>query len=148
MNFYSSILSVLECRKDFTAYADVCFRQFGDRVSYWTTVNEPNAFANLGYDYGIAPPQRCSSSINHCSRGNSSTEPYITVHHVLLAHASVARLYRKKYQVISKKNFKSCVSTNHLFFQLFTLSSTRSIWLSASNIYVVFVVKFEIVSTH
>ncbi|KDO87256.1 hypothetical protein CISIN_1g0121811mg, partial [Citrus sinensis] len=83
--------------KDFTAYADVCFRQFGDRVSYWTTVNEPNAFANLGYDYGIAPPQRCSS-INHCSRGNSSTEPYITVHHVLLAHASVARLYRKKYQ--------------------------------------------------
>ncbi|KAL9430725.1 hypothetical protein AB3S75_026008 [Citrus x aurantiifolia] len=84
--------------KDFTAYADVCFRQFGDRVSYWTTVNEPNAFANLGYDYGIAPPQRCSSSINNCSRGNSSTEPYITVHHVLLAHASVARLYRKKYQ--------------------------------------------------
>ncbi|GAY40941.1 hypothetical protein CUMW_055640 [Citrus unshiu] len=83
--------------KDFTAYADVCFRQFGDRVSYWTTVNEPNAFANLGYDYGISPPQRCSS-INHCSRGNSSTEPYITVHHVLLAHASVARLYRKKYQ--------------------------------------------------
>ncbi|KAH9786399.1 Beta-glucosidase 11 [Citrus sinensis] len=97
MNVYSSILSTLECRKDFTAYADVCFRQFGDRVSYWTTVNEPNAFANLGYDYGIAPPQRCSS-INHCSRGNSSTEPYITVHHVLLAHASVARLYRKKYQ--------------------------------------------------
>ncbi|KAH9730418.1 Beta-glucosidase 11 [Citrus sinensis] len=87
----------LEDEKDFTAYADVCFRQFGDRVSYWTTVNEPNAFANLGYDYGIAPPQRCSS-INHCSRGNSSTEPYITVHHVLLAHASVARLYRKKYQ--------------------------------------------------
>ncbi|KAH9655373.1 Beta-glucosidase 11 [Citrus sinensis] len=84
--------------KDFTAYADVCFREFGDRVSYWTTVNEPNGFAMLGYDFGIAPPKRCSSSFNNCSRGNSSTEPYMAVHHLLLAHASVARLYKKNYQ--------------------------------------------------
>ncbi|KAH9655388.1 Beta-glucosidase 11 [Citrus sinensis] len=84
--------------KDFTAYADVCFREFGDRVSYWTTVNEPNGFAMVGYDFGIAPPKRCSSSFNNCSRGNSSTEPYMAVHHLLLAHASVARLYKKNYQ--------------------------------------------------
>ncbi|KAK7395092.1 hypothetical protein VNO78_15634 [Psophocarpus tetragonolobus] len=85
--------------KDFTAFADVCFREFGDRVKYWTTVNEANVHAIFGYDIGKLPPQRCSPSpINNCSRGNSSTEPYLAGHHMLLAHASTARLYRKKYQ--------------------------------------------------
>ncbi|GLT53290.1 hypothetical protein SLA2020_265730 [Shorea laevis] len=86
--------------KDFTAYADVCFREFGDRVSYWSTVNEPNVFVLGGYDKGFTPPQRCSPPFgaNYCSRGNSSTEPYIAAHHILLAHASAARLYKRKYQ--------------------------------------------------
>ncbi|KAJ7961780.1 Beta-glucosidase [Quillaja saponaria] len=85
--------------KDFTEYADLCFRTFGDRVKYWTTVNEINVFALGGYDRGILPPQRCSSPFGvNCSRGNSSTEPYMATHHILLAHGSAARLYRKKYQ--------------------------------------------------
>ncbi|KAL5795606.1 hypothetical protein ACOSQ2_000426 [Xanthoceras sorbifolium] len=85
--------------KDFTAYADVCFREFGDRVSYWTTVNEPNIFGIGGYDVGIVPPKRCSPPFGtNCSSGNSSSEPYIAVHHILLAHASAARLYKNKYQ--------------------------------------------------
>ncbi|XP_023913203.2 beta-glucosidase 11 isoform X1 [Quercus suber] len=83
---------------DFTKYAEVCFREFGDRVSYWTTVNEPNVFVTGGYDLGFAPPQRCSPPFGYCSRGNSSTEPYMAAHHILLAHASAARLYHKKYQ--------------------------------------------------
>ncbi|CAJ1806589.1 unnamed protein product [Sphenostylis stenocarpa] len=85
--------------KDFTEYADVCFREFGDRVRYWTTVNEANVQAVFDYDIGISPPQRCSpSTIFNCSRGNSSTEPYLVAHHMLLAHASAATVYRKKYQ--------------------------------------------------
>ncbi|KAE9622257.1 putative beta-glucosidase [Lupinus albus] len=85
--------------KDFTAYADVCFREFGDRVKHWTTINEPNIFAWFGYDIGMLPPQRCSPSlIAQCSRGNSTTEPYLATHHMLLAHAYAARLYRKTYQ--------------------------------------------------
>ncbi|XP_020235694.1 beta-glucosidase 11 [Cajanus cajan] len=85
--------------KDFTAYADVCFREFGDRVKYWTTVNEANACALGGYEQGSLPPQRCSPSFkNNCSRGNSSTEPYLAAHHMLLAHASAFRLYEKKYK--------------------------------------------------
>ena len=88
------------CRKDFTSYADVCFREFGDRVKYWTTLNEVNVYAIYGYDNGMTPPQRCSPSfVANCSRGNSSTEPYLAAHHMLLAHASAARLYRKKYKV-------------------------------------------------
>ncbi|KAK9281422.1 hypothetical protein L1049_004324 [Liquidambar formosana] len=85
--------------KDFTLYADVCFREFGDRVLYWTTMNEGNIFALGGYDQGIVPPQRCSPPFGfNCSKGNSSVEPYLAAHYILLAHASAARLYKKKYQ--------------------------------------------------
>jgi len=93
-------LFYISCRKDFKAYADVCFREFGDRVKHWTTVNEGNVCSMGGYDEGFLPPQRCSSSsIFNCSKGNSSTEPYLVTHHMLLAHASAARLYRNKYKV-------------------------------------------------
>ncbi|KAK7373948.1 hypothetical protein VNO80_07370 [Phaseolus coccineus] len=85
--------------KDFTKYAEVCFREFGDRVKYWTTLNEANVNVIMGYDLGFLQPQRCSPSpITNCSRGNSSTEPYLVAHHMLLAHGSAARVYRQKYQ--------------------------------------------------
>ncbi|TYG67466.1 hypothetical protein ES288_D05G078500v1 [Gossypium darwinii] len=88
-----------EIVKDFTAYADICFREFGDRVLYWTTVNEANVFVLGGYDLGFEPPQRCSApSPFNCSKGNSSTEPYLAAHNILLAHAAVAKLYKKKHQ--------------------------------------------------
>ncbi|RCV24089.1 hypothetical protein SETIT_5G056800v2 [Setaria italica] len=83
---------------DFTAYSDVCFREFGDRVTNWTTLNEPNAFALLGYDIGVAPPGRCSEPFGNCPNGNSVTEPYIVAHHSLLAHSSAVSLYRQMYQ--------------------------------------------------
>lgn len=102
----TELLFYAKCRKDFVRYADVCFREFGDRVKYWTTVNEPNIAGNGGYDTGIAPPVRCSSPFGfvNCTRGNSSTEPYLAVHHILLAHASVVKLYRKNYQVQFQTN--------------------------------------------
>lgn len=66
-------------------------------------MNEPNVFSLGGYDSGILPPQRCSAPFGmNCSRGNSSVEPYIAAHHLLLSHASAAKLYKKKYQVIIK----------------------------------------------
>ncbi|KAJ7977564.1 putative Beta-glucosidase [Quillaja saponaria] len=42
------------------------------------------------YDSGFVPPQRCSLPFGemNCSKGNSVSEPYLVVHHVLLAHAS------------------------------------------------------------
>ncbi|XP_018720841.2 beta-glucosidase 11 isoform X3 [Eucalyptus grandis] len=97
--------------EDFTAYADVCFREFGDRVQYWSTVNEPNIFAIGGYDQGIAPPRRCSPPFAfNCTKGNSSTEPYLAVHNILLAHALVAKLYREKYKVCRLVTEMSCAS--------------------------------------
>ena len=89
------------CRKDFVAYADVCFREFGDRVLHWTTINEANIFSLGGYDYGFAPPGHCSSPFGfyNCSKGDSTSEPYLVAHHLLLAHASTVKLYRRKYKV-------------------------------------------------
>nr|CAB3474596.1 unnamed protein product [Digitaria exilis] len=46
--------------EDFTAYAGVCFKEFGDRVSYWTTLDEANVAAVGSYDIGQIPPGRCS----------------------------------------------------------------------------------------
>ncbi|XP_027365302.1 hydroxyisourate hydrolase-like [Abrus precatorius] len=86
--------------RDFTYYADVCFREFGDRVMYWITVNEPNVFSLGGYDQGGTPPQRCSPPfcVIESKRGNSTYEPYLAVHNILLAHSSAVRLYRRKYK--------------------------------------------------
>ncbi|MCL7040599.1 hypothetical protein MKW94_007517, partial [Papaver nudicaule] len=86
--------------KDFTAYAEICFKEFGDRVSTWTTINEANVFVLGAYDLGFVPPQRCSSPFgsSNCTGGNSTTEPYLVAHNCLLAHASVARLFKNKYQ--------------------------------------------------
>ncbi|MCD7460081.1 hypothetical protein HAX54_042813 [Datura stramonium] len=88
---------------DFRDYAELCFKEFGDRVKLWTTINEPSGYALTSYDLGIFPPMRCSSWRNiGCPAGDSSTEPYIVAHHLLLAHAQTAKLYRHKYQVSQK----------------------------------------------
>ncbi|KAI4340495.1 hypothetical protein MLD38_025323 [Melastoma candidum] len=89
---------------DFTAYANVCFAVFGDRVKYWTTFNEPNIFILGGYDAGFLPPQRCSYPFGfvNCTKGNSTTEPYLAAHNIMLAHASASRLYRERYRSVQK----------------------------------------------
>ncbi|EEE65609.1 beta-glucosidase 24 precursor [Oryza sativa Japonica Group] len=85
--------------EDFRDYADICFREFGDRVKYWITFNEPWSFSIGGYSNGILAPGRCSSQgKSGCSKGDSGREPYIVAHNQLLAHAAVVQIYREKYQ--------------------------------------------------
>lgn len=86
-------------RDDFRDYADFCFKEFGDRVKNWITLNEPNLFSMSGYALGDWAPGRCSNYIGNCSEGNSATEPYLVAHHLILSHATAANLYRHKYQV-------------------------------------------------
>ncbi|KAK4486158.1 hypothetical protein RD792_008826 [Penstemon davidsonii] len=84
---------------DFEEYAELLFREFGDRVKYWITVNEPWCLGKFGYANGIFAPGRCSEWMGrNCIGGDSATEPYIVIHNQLLAHATVAKLYRTKYQ--------------------------------------------------
>ncbi|KAJ8640566.1 hypothetical protein MRB53_017260 [Persea americana] len=84
--------------KAYVAYADFCFKMFGDRVKFWFTFNEPRVAAALGYDNGIHAPGRCSKEYGNCTEGNSGTEPYIVAHHFLLSHAGAVQRYRQKYQ--------------------------------------------------
>lgn len=68
---------------------------------HWTTFNDANVFTLGGYDSGYTPPVRCSFpfGIINCTKGDSTYEPYLVAHHLLLAHASAVKMYREKYKV-------------------------------------------------
>nr|CAB3455180.1 unnamed protein product [Digitaria exilis] len=83
----------------FADYAEFCFQTFGDRVKNWFTFNEPRCVSALGYDNGIHAPGRCSGCP---AGGNSTTEPYLVTHHLLLSHAAAVKRYRDKYQLYQK----------------------------------------------
>ncbi|KAL9420925.1 hypothetical protein AB3S75_038486 [Citrus x aurantiifolia] len=88
---------------DFQDYAELCFKEFGDRVKHWITLNEPHSYSSNGYNKGTDAPGRCSKWVNKaCQAGNSSTEPYIVGHHQLLSHAAAVKVYKEKYQAIQK----------------------------------------------
>ncbi|XP_058225196.1 beta-glucosidase 12-like [Rhododendron vialii] len=83
---------------DFADFAELCFKEFGDRVKHWITMNEPWTFIDNGYNDGALAPGRCSAWMNNgCPAGNSATEPYIVGHHMLLCHGAAVKVYKEKY---------------------------------------------------
>lgn len=86
-------------RQDFQDFAELCYKEFGDRVKHWITINEPWNFSNSGYNLGAQAPGRCSKWVGNCTEGNSGTEPYITAHNQLLSHSAAVKVYKEKYQV-------------------------------------------------
>lgn len=100
-----------KCSEDFAVYAETCFKAFGDRVKHWITLNEPHTVATMGYDTGLEAPGRCSVLLHlHCRSGDSHTEPYIVGHNFILAHATVADIYRRKYKVSNPFNNTKYIS--------------------------------------
>jgi beta-glucosidase len=59
----------------FSDYAEVVARRLGDRVDWWTTLNEPWCSAYLGYGIGV-----------HAPGIHDMQSAYIAAHHLLLAH--------------------------------------------------------------
>ncbi|KAF9607299.1 hypothetical protein IFM89_033727 [Coptis chinensis] len=100
LQYYNNLINELVRHGTILWHMQMCaFREFGDRVSHWTTVNEVNVLVLGGYDLGFSPPMRCSSPFGFdCTSGNSTSEPYTVAHNCLLAHASAVRLYKTKYQ--------------------------------------------------
>jgi beta-glucosidase len=78
-------------------YARVCFENFGELVENWFTINEPNIHAMHGYRTGEMAPGRTSDQ-RKSPVGDSSVEHLIAGHHLLLAHATVAKLYRAEFK--------------------------------------------------
>ncbi|CAK0873639.1 unnamed protein product [Prorocentrum cordatum] len=72
----------------FGDYADLCFREFGDRVKHWFTFNEPNHFLYGGVDEAPNTPQSKVRWPN----------AYVAAHNVLTAHGAVHQLYRSRYR--------------------------------------------------
>lgn len=92
----------INCRNDFRDYAELCFKEFGDRVKHWITLNEQYIFTLKGYVNGeYAPGRGLEWDPCHYLGGNSGTEPYMVGHNLILAHATVVKIYKTKYQVLS-----------------------------------------------
>ncbi|KAG6810236.1 Beta-glucosidase 1B [Tricholoma furcatifolium] len=94
---YGGWLNKEEIVQDFANYAKVCFDAFGDRVKHWLTLNEPWCVAILGYGRGVFAPGR-SSDRERSPEGDSSTEPWIVGHNLIIAHAKAVKLYRESYK--------------------------------------------------
>ena len=65
-------------------FARVCFENFGDRVAFWSTFNEPDIFVRGGHWSATFPP-----FISDIPRAIQSG------HNVVLAHVRAVRLYRQ-----------------------------------------------------
>jgi len=68
----------------FEEYVKVCYKELGDVVDMWITINEPLCIAFLGYSSGVHAP------------GHRDMKKMIAaVHHVNMAHGIAVREYRK-----------------------------------------------------
>ncbi|KAG6846179.1 Beta-glucosidase 1B, partial [Arthromyces matolae] len=61
------------------------------------TINEPWCVAILGYGRGVFAPGR-SSDRARSPEGDSSTEPWIVGHNLIIAHAHAVKLYRESFK--------------------------------------------------
>ncbi|KAH8102097.1 beta-glucosidase 1B [Cristinia sonorae] len=94
---YLGWLNKDEIVQDYTRYARVCFERFGDRVKHWLTMNEPWCISVLGYGRGVFAPGRSSDRMRS-TEGDSSTEPWIVGHSVILSHAYAVKAYREEFK--------------------------------------------------
>ncbi|BFZ09306.1 hypothetical protein BsWGS_12345 [Bradybaena similaris] len=75
----------------FRDYADVCFRLFGDRVKFWTTIDDPGTLVYKGYETGeIAPGLKKPELV------------YVVGHNLILAHTEAYILYKDSYKASQK----------------------------------------------
>ncbi|XP_070575688.1 cytosolic beta-glucosidase-like [Ptychodera flava] len=72
----------------FNNYADLCFRELGDKVKLWITFNEPYEFIREGYETGCLAP-----GLEH-----QGTTVYRVAHNVIKAHAKAWHTYSNTYR--------------------------------------------------
>jgi beta-glucosidase len=67
----------------FNKFVKICIEEFGDRVKYWTPLNEPLVFTSAGYLLGLHAPGR---------KGFNNFLP--AAYHAMLANAEAGRLIK------------------------------------------------------
>ncbi|KAG1708090.1 hypothetical protein DVH05_024775 [Phytophthora capsici] len=66
-------------------YATLMFQEFGQKLDYWTTFNEPYSFVTQGYGTGVHAP----------GFTGSDTDGYIVTHNLLRSHALAVQKFRE-----------------------------------------------------
>ena len=68
----------------FGTYAEICFKHFGDRVKYWSTINEPSINVMASYAHGANAPflKDMNLAIKAC-------------HNAILAHYRALKIYKE-----------------------------------------------------
>ncbi|CAD0205295.1 unnamed protein product [Chrysodeixis includens] len=85
-------------------YAEVVFSLFGDRVTYWVTINEPFILCEATYTEFLVPYY-----------DDPDVGRYLCNKNVLIAHAKAYRLYDERFR--SKFNGKLSLSTLFFWFE-------------------------------
>lgn len=84
----------------FEEYANLCARQFGDRIKNWMVLNEPLVFTGAGYFFGVHAP------------GRKSLSSFLAaVHHATLCQAIGGRALRNH---IPDAHIGTTVSCSHV----------------------------------
>ncbi|KAG5876433.1 hypothetical protein JTB14_008426 [Gonioctena quinquepunctata] len=86
----------------YAAYAETCFKLFGDRVKYWMTFNEAKQTCSMGYGEGTNAP-----GIKAAGFGD-----YLCAHNVLKAHAKAYHIYDDTYRAEQKGNVGIVIDSN------------------------------------
>ncbi|KAI9753957.1 MAG: hypothetical protein M4579_004917, partial [Chaenotheca gracillima] len=94
---YGGLLNKEEFAKDFANYSRVLFEAFGAKVKHWITFNEPWCSSILGYNTGLFAPGRTSDRTKS-KEGDSSREPWIAGHTLLIAHGAAVKIYREEFK--------------------------------------------------
>ncbi|RLN10155.1 hypothetical protein BBJ28_00010869 [Nothophytophthora sp. Chile5] len=68
----------------YVQFATLMFHEFGSKVDYWTTFNEPYSFVGMGYGTGIHAP----------GFTGSDTQAYTVSHNVIVAHGKAVAVFR------------------------------------------------------
>lgn len=89
----------------FRNYADILYKNFGDRVKKWITFNEPFNFCVQGYGIGIVAPLVKGMGVDE----------YLCAHHMLQAHASAYHLYKAEYVGKQKGEIGISLNTDHFY---------------------------------
>ncbi|KAF4319603.1 hypothetical protein BBO99_00005951 [Phytophthora kernoviae] len=69
----------------YAEYATLVFQEFGQKLDYWTTFNEPYSFVTQGYGTGVHAPGFTGSDV----------DTYIVAHNLLRAHAKAVGKFRE-----------------------------------------------------